>query len=101
VSAVLALLAARKEGATVFIRDGRLVVRSAGTLPPEVLAGLRNHRHRLVDMLSLQPSKPPLCELCGRAQHEADYVCPTPPPADLRYPIAAGYHVPLRAQEAA
>lgn len=90
-SAVLALLAARKEDARVFVRNGRLVIQSQGQLPPDVLAGLQEHRDRLVEILTLaSPPQAPLCRLCGRAQHEADYVCPEPPPPDAQYPIAPG-----------
>jgi hypothetical protein len=89
---VLALLAARKEDARVFVRNGRLVIQSQGQLPPDVLAGLQAHRDRLVEILTLaSPPQAPLCRLCGRTQHEADYVCPEPPPADAQYPVAPGW----------
>jgi hypothetical protein len=92
VSAVLALLAARKEDARVFVRNGRLVIQSQGQMPPDVLAGLQEHRDRLVEILTLaSPSQAPLCRACGRAQHEPDYVCPEPPPHDTGYPVAAGW----------
>jgi hypothetical protein len=92
VSAVLALLASRKEDARVFVRNGRLVIQSQGQLPPDVMAGLQEHRDRLVEILTLaSPPQAPLCRLCGRAQHEADYVCPVPPPPDAQYPIAPGW----------
>ncbi len=101
-SAILALLAARKAGATVFVRDGRLVVQSQGALPDDVRNGLRAQRDRLVDMLSLQPTKPtepPLCVPCGRPQHQPDVVCspglcPSWTDPDPSWPIAAAYVPP-------
>lgn len=91
-SAVLTLLAARKAGASVFVRNGRLVVQSQGTLPPDVMAGLQEHRDRLVKILTLaSPAQAPLCRPCGRPQHEPDYVCPEPSPPDPHYPVAPGW----------
>lgn len=91
-SAVLALQHARGAGAHVFVRDARLVVQSQGQLPPDVLAGLQEHRDRLVEILTLaSPPQAPLGRLCGRAQHQADYVCPEPSPHDTGYLIAPGW----------
>ena len=95
-SAVLALLAARRDGARLFVRGDRLVVQSEGNLPAEVMASLRVHRDRLIDMLSLEPSRPPLCVPCGRPQHYPDVICsPAQCPSwrdpDPAWPIALPY----------
>ena len=92
-SAVLALVAARKAGASVFVRDGRLVVQSQAPLPRDLLADLQKHRDRLVEILLMPTAEQPapICRPCGRPQHEADYVCPKPSPQDLHYRIAAGW----------
>jgi hypothetical protein len=50
----MALLAARKEDARVFVRNGRLVIQSQGQLPPDVMVGLQEHRDRLVEILTLE-----------------------------------------------
>src|SRR5205807_2242180 len=93
VTAVTALQAARKAGARVFFRDGRLVIQSQGQLPHDVLAEVQEHRDQLIEILlntdAQQPA--PLCRLCGRLQHVADYVCPEPPPHDMRYAVAPGW----------
>ena len=94
-SAVLALRAAQKAGARVFVRDGRLVIQSQGQLPDNVMAELQQHRDRLVEILLTptvqQPQSAPICRLCGRPQHEADYVCLEPSPHDPLYPVAPGW----------
>jgi hypothetical protein len=59
----------------------------------EIMAALKEHRDWLIAHL-LQPPSPPKCHQCGRAQHEADYVCPEPTPADANFPIAPPYWPP-------
>jgi hypothetical protein len=56
----MALLAARKEGARVFVRDGRLVIQSPGQLPADILAGLKEHRDRLVEILLMPTAQQPV-----------------------------------------
>jgi len=63
VSAVLALRAAQKAGAHVFVRDGHLVVQSQGHLPHDVMAELQANRDRLVEIMTLD--KTPVAAVQG------------------------------------
>lgn len=90
-SVVLVLLAARKAGANVFIRDGKLVVQSQGRLPAAVMAQLQAQRDHLVEMLSLptEEQQARCCSPCGRPQHTPDVICGREP--DPGFPIARGW----------
>jgi hypothetical protein len=54
-SAVLALINARRAGASISVEDGKLVVRSDGPLPAEIQAVLREHKTRLIQLLQVDP----------------------------------------------
>jgi hypothetical protein len=54
VTPVQALLEARKQGATVSVRAGKLHVRAGSPLSPDLVAELRTHREALVTMLTIE-----------------------------------------------
>jgi hypothetical protein len=54
-SAVLALINARRAGASISVEDGKLIVRSDGPLSADVQAALRAHKTRLIQLLQVDP----------------------------------------------
>jgi hypothetical protein len=88
------LLAATAAGVHLSVTDEKkLRAQWDSMLDPEVLAALKEHRDWIIAHL-LQPPSPPKCLQCGRPQHEGDYVCPEPTPADSKFPIAPPYWPP-------
>lgn len=71
----MALLNARRAGASLSVRNGKLVVTADEPLPADVLADLRAHRDRLLEMLTLERVAAPGVE---RLYWQAfDHVCST------------------------
>lgn len=91
-SALEAYTVASEAGVLVWAEGGKLRYLATSEPLPDLLAMLRRHRVKLLELLG----ETPICRPCGRRQHQPDYICspeqcPTWTEPDPHYPIAPAY----------